>query len=263
MAILLHKIEERETKDIVQVLQVMEKYIFLVFRISRRQSNTGDSEFYRVSKDFYYNILSLNDIILKINDWIFGNDERGRYFDENRFFDYIKDRFEIHKDGFYGWNGLKYILYEYDYSLQESSREEHKKIDWKEFNKEKTNYITIEHIYPQESNQDCWNKFFGRYSKDEKFKLCNSLGNLLPLSQSKNSSLQNDCFDEKKHQVNREVGYFNGSYSENEVAQYGNWTPEEILNRGLKILSFIERRWDIEFGNDEEKKKLLNLEFLN
>ena len=51
-------------------------------------------------------------------------------------------------------------------------------------------------------------------------------------------------------------GYFNGSYSELEVAEYDNWTIDEIHDRGVKMLKFIEERWDInleEEGFDIER----------
>ena len=261
---ILHRFNDYENSEITNTLKAMERYIFLVFDISRRPSNVGDSNFYRFAKEFYSGETELQSVKREIKIWIDGDSKKWKgYYKLSRFFEFIKEKFERKDGGFYGWNGLKYVLYEYDYFLQEEAEEERKKIDWVEFNKIKTNYITIEHIYPQTSNKKCWDKFFENYSEDQKYKLCHSIGNLVPLSQKKNSSLQNDCFDQKKHQTSGETGYFNGSYSENEVAQYGNWTPEEILNRGLKILSFIEHRWDIEFGSDEEKKKLLNLEFLN
>lgn len=259
---ILYRVDSLKHDEVVDVFKTMERYIFLIFKISQRRSNVGDSEFYRFARDLYSKERSLAEINKYIEEWIFGNDNENGYFDKNRFFDYINERFTIQKDGFYGWNGLKYVLYEYDYRLQEDSKGKDKKIDWIDFNKEKSDHISIEHIYPQASNQKCWNEFFGNQTTKEKFKLCNSLGNLLPLSQKKNSSLQNDCFAEKKRQKKGSVGYFNGSYSENEVAQKEHWTPEEILNRGLKILSFIEKRWGIDFGNNEEKRKLLNIEFL-
>lgn len=259
---ILYRVDSLKQDEVVDILKTMERYIFLIFRISQRRSNVGDSEFYKFARDFYSEKRSLGEIKKYIEEWIFGNDNEKGYFDKNKFFDYMAERFTIYKDGFYGWNGLKYVLYEYDYSLQEESKEDHKKIDWVEFTKEKTNYISIEHIYPQASDQECWNKFFRNQTPKERFKLCNSLGNLLPLSQKKNSSLQNDCFGKKKRQENGKVGYFNGSYGENEVTQKEHWTPKEILDRGLKILSFIEKRWGIDFGNNEEKKKLLSIEFL-
>lgn len=259
---ILHRVDSLKQDEVVDVLKTMERYIFLIFKISQRRSNVGDSEFYRFAHDLYSKERPLGEIKKYIKEWILGNDNEKGYFDKNRFFDYINERFTIYKDGFYGWNGLKYVLYEYDYNLQEKSKSSEIKINWIDFNKEKNNFISIEHIYPQTSDQKCWNEFFGNRTTKEKFKLCNSLGNLLPLSQKKNSSLQNDCFTEKKQQKMGSVGYYNGSYSENEVAQKEHWTPKEILDRGLKILSFIEKRWGIDFGNNEEKKELLNIEFL-
>jgi hypothetical protein len=120
----------------------------------------------------------------------------------------------------------------------------------------------LKHIFPQDSSLDCWQKDFGTFSKEQKAVLLNSLGNLLLLSQSKNSSLQNDCFEKKKKQENGEKGYYNGSYSEIEVAQNDEWTPTNILNRGLQLLNFIDERYDLDLGTEENKIKLLHLEFL-
>ena len=66
--------------------------------------------------------------------------------------------------------------------------------------------------------------------------LANSLGNLLPLSQSVNSALQNDEFEiKKKGNESRIRGYSNGCYSEMEVAKEPDWNPTTILARGLKF----------------------------
>ena len=86
------------------------------------------------------------------------------------------------------------------------------------------------------------------------------------LGQSKNSEFQNKCFDFKKKHTNKdgdEVGFFNGAYSEIEVSSYDNWTPAEIESRGKKMLSFLEKRWNIAFdGWEIEKEDLLKLDFL-
>lgn len=57
-------------------------------------------------------------------------------------------------------------------------------------------------------------------------------------------------------------GSANGSHSEIEVAGYEDWTPEAILDRGMKLLAFMIRRWDIRFPDPESKKELLFLDFL-
>ena len=98
--------------------------------------------------------------------------------------------------------------------------------------------------------------------------LAGSLGNLLPLSAAINSSLQNYGFDNKKavkyDQDGKVVrsGYENGSYSERRVSTYEEWTAETIKERGLELLEFLETRWKISLGSEEDKIKLLHLEFL-
>ena len=91
----------------------------------------------------------------------------------------------------------------------------------------------------------------------------------MPLSSSINSSLQNDCFGDKKTTKEDEKGivirngYSNGSYSEQEVASCDDWTSKEIKDRGLRLLKFLEKRWDISFANEEEMLSLLHLDFMS
>jgi hypothetical protein len=46
------------------------------------------------------------------------------------------------------------------------------------------------------------------------------------------------------------------------VAAYDDWNAENILDRGMKLLDFMERRWDIKFESEESKKDLLFLDFI-
>jgi len=47
------------------------------------------------------------------------------------------------------------------------------------------------------------------------------------------------------------------------VSKFNNWNPQNILNRGLKLLSFIEERWDLRFKDEKQKVELLHLDFVN
>ena len=40
-------------------------------------------------------------------------------------------------------------------------------------------------------------------------------------------------------------------------AQCDEWTPAQIEKRGLRLLDFMEERWNIKFESDEAKKSLL------
>lgn len=176
--------------------------------------------------------------------------------------DFKENLFKEFRHGFYNWDGIRYFLFEYEQSLKEVSKTHTTKIDWLEFVKRNEDFITIEHIFPQKSRKGCWSEEFIGFSTSQRKKLQNSLGNLLPLSKPKNSSLQDKCFEEKKENGLNTVGYRYGSYSENEVSILEKWTPDAILQRGLKLLDFMEKRWDIKIGNRSEKIKLLNLDFL-
>ena len=112
------------------------------------------------------------------------------------------------------------------------------KIDWNEFTTAKRDHVTVEHIFPQTPEHDEWPSFAGLENEDYPA-LTNSLGNLLALSQSRNSSFSNRAFVAKKQDANGVKGYYNGSYSEIAVAQASDWTPEAILKRGLEMLDFL------------------------
>lgn len=174
--------------------------------------------------------------------------------------DRLIDNFK--SEGFYGWIGIRYFLYEYEISIRNNSKAKTNKINWTEYRNEEDDFITIEHIYPQTPKAECWKAKFNIYTLKERKILNNSLGNLLPLSKPKNSSLQNKCFVDKIDNGANYVGFKYGSYSENEISGLKEWTPENILERGIKLLKFMESRWDLNFISDEKRKEILNLNFL-
>jgi hypothetical protein len=55
------------------------------------------------------------------------------------------------------------------------------------------------------------------------------------------------------------IGYRNGSYSEIAVARQPDWTPDDIIARGLEMLRFMEQRWNISLGSDADKQTLLGV----
>lgn len=261
-----------EESDFLPLLKAAEKFIFLVFRLSRRPSNTKNSHFYRLANMFYfgkdywgYGETTIQKVIGDINWHTYGNDETWGWFDPYKFKSYVDDLYQKN-EGYYSWNGLRYFLFEYELDLQDKAKG-NPKITWSDFNKRKKE-DTIEHIYPQTPTDDCWTSIFGVYDKKENNTLLHSLGNLVLLGKSKNSELQNKCFNFKKKHTNKdgdEVGFFNGSYSEIEVSSYAQWSPIEIEERGKKMLAFLESRWNFNFSDWENisKNDLLKLEFIH
>jgi hypothetical protein len=171
----------------------------------------------------------------------------------------LQKKFE-NGQGYYGWPGLRYFLYEYELSLLSGSRQ--KKVDWADLLKTPKDRISIEHIYPQ-TETAAWKAAFKGIRKREREAYRNCLGNLLLLSSAINSSLQNDAFVEKKKpKCNRDGtklrnGYADGSHSEIEVSHYEEWGSDEIRERGIRLLKFMEKRWDIRFVSDQAREELL------
>lgn len=254
-------IKEPDETQLLNLLKAAEQFNFLVFKITQRSSNTKNSHFYRLAHDYYWDPNKTTRNITDDIHWHcighYDNDEYAGWTDLWRFKSHIKDLFSK-SEGYYSWNGLKYFLYEYELYLQ-SKAKGNAKVSWSELGKyDKED--TIEHIYPRTATKECWKEAFKNENKIEKKQLLHSLGNLLLLQPSKNSSLRNNCFDfKKKHEKDNgeRAGYFNGSYSEIDVCNYDKWTAEEIYERGIKMLDFLEKRWNIDISEWEIDKKSL------
>ena len=252
--------KERNEELIWDFLDACERFNFLVFAVSHRSSNTQNSNLYRKAREYYIGNLDLETLIHDI-DFLTDGEENGNYygwFDLERFRNHINELFSKNdREGFYSWSGLRYFLYEYELYLQDNANT---KVTWEYFNKRKKEE-TIEHIYPQSATDIYWKKRFGNLKPTEKRLYLNSLGNLLLLSRSKNSKLQNYDFDKKKclqSKDGKDIGYYNGSYSEIEVSKRAEWTTKEIIGRGLSMLQFMEERWNFKFKDwGLEKEEIL------
>lgn len=244
--------------DLIKLLKAMDRYVFLVFKVYKSRTHVGKNLFYAQARSVY-NTKDIWDLKRLIEQ---RTEKDTKDYDVMVFQSYLNEILENVKDkkGYYAWNGIHYFLYEYEIFLQGN---EEQKITYEKFVKRNS----IEHIFPQTPKDECWTTSFSQYSNDHRTRLCNTLGNLLLLSVPKNSELQNKCFDFKKRHpsVNNPEefkGYFNGSHSEIAVNANNTWTAKEILQRGIKMLDFLEKRWEIRLGDFEKKKKLLYLDFL-
>ena len=267
VSFLLDSIKEKQR---INLFEAIERFIFIAFRLSRAFSSYRNSEFYRAARRLRNGELSISDIVTRLSErmdhcFYTDEDETVEYFDYTFFQKFIEKKFKS-GGGFYNWNGLRFFLYEYE--MDKVRKRGSQKIDWKLFVKSEKDKISIEHVYPQTPNKKCWKKDFKNYTKNEKLYLQGTLGNLLPLSKSINSSLQNDCFKDKKQpkyndkkQKIRE-GYSDGSHSEIEVSKYAEWLPDTILERGINMLRFMEERWNLKFEDEESMAELLFLDFM-
>lgn len=257
----------------LKLLNEIERFIFIAFRLCRAQSNYRSSSYYRLARTLYTST-NVEETLVYITDemkndlaWAFEEDGT---FKTSHFENFIDKRFGPGGDGFYGWGDLRYFLFEYEEELKKSRGVA--KFDWKNFVAHEKDKISIEHIFPQTPTSEYWLARFNHYTDEQVRYLKGSLGNLLPLSLSVNIRLQNDDFPDKKNTKTDSTGkvvrngYANGSYSELEVAELGRddeWTPEKIKDRGLTLLKFMETRWLLNMGSESNKVALLHLSFLD
>lgn len=239
----------------VKIFDAIERFIFVKFRMGNFNASRGNSEYYRAAHQVYNKEKDIDELCGEIYEKT--TDEAD--YCVNIFANKIEKNFS-NGDGYYGWSsGLKYFLYEYENDLEEKNN-----IDrfcaWSMFTKYEKAKVSIEHILPQTRTDD-WNNKFEQFSEAEINMLSGALGNLLPLSQSINSALQNDSFEDKKHSKEGRRGYENGSHSEIEVSKVDDWNALEIYKRTIKLLNFMQERWDIHF-NEEQLDKLIGISFV-
>lgn len=237
----------------LELLKSIERFIFIVYRMGKANSTYLTSEVNSRAKLLFECTEKIENITNYINNkvkdlipWCL-----------TKFT--IKVEENVQRDGYYtNKDFLKYFFFEYELDSASVT----KITDWKYFTSEEKDKISIEHICPQTPTKWYWRNQFRGYTPEEIEIFTGSLGNLLPLSQKINSSLQNDEFDDKKNGKNGRRGYCNGSHSELEVAKYKDWNPYAIKERGLELLEFMEKRWNFQF-NPNDKLKLLGIEFIN
>ena len=283
--ILLAILSRDDRNEFIDSIKTLEKYSFKLFDLSDKRGNTGDSKIYSLAYEVYKRKKNSSETQTELElytSW---------YYRFNLFVNQSYELFELgHKTGFYKWSGRFYLLYQYDKHLRKVNKNssESSAIEWTDFVKNDS----IEHIYPQSATvsletyaqhkgkepnevEEAYNKIqndwshFTKYTPEQRRNFANSLGNLLALSKSANSSLQNDKFLFKVDQSNKGEGYPKRGYKYDSmsamiVANETEWTPETIVERGLKILSFLCDYINEDFNSIpvETKYKILGLEFM-
>lgn len=264
ITVALKKYEENciSRQILVNLLKIIERFVFIVFALNHFRRNSYDAKFYNYAKDLYhgYNNVTVEKIIEDMNNILEHDCLSPDGTIKACFMEYIQKEFE-NSDGYYAWDKIRYFLYEYEISLT-GDKIRNPRITPEILLKDKDK--TIEHVYPQTDTDDYWVKRFGNLYEQQKHCYKNAIGNLLLLSQPINSALQNDSFDEKKKtklsedgKTTLRTGYNEGSYSEQEVAKKPEWNSQTIINRSKKLIEFMEKHWDIRF-NESCKGILIN-----
>lgn len=250
----------------VRAFQAIERFLFIVFRMNKEAANYGSSEFYRMVRAFDRGESVVTELVKELDSRMSYTFDRATGLFNTRTFLARSEKRLKDGGGYYWWPALRYFLFEYELSLLSGSRQV--KVSWDDLRRSENDMISIEHIFPQTPTPG-WEAAFAAVPKDRWVNYQTALGNLLILSHSINSSLQNDDFaDKRRPKVDSSGnkvrnGYSDGSHSEIEVAACEIWGPGEIRERSLKLLRFLEYRWDIDLGTDEARLQLLFLDPLN
>jgi len=162
-------------------------------------------------------------------------------------------------DGYFSWGAIKYFLYEYELHLEQMNANENKIMQWTNFNTPPKDKISIEHILPQTYTCPGWKEEFNSIPDKSMKYYVGALGNLLPLKESINSSLQNYSFEEKKNGIKSDGtplrrGYSHGCHSEIDVSKEPNWGPKQIKDRSIKLIEFMNERWGLGLSDDQKKQ---------
>ncbi|MBT2746514.1 MULTISPECIES: DUF262 domain-containing protein [unclassified Lysobacter] len=165
----------------------------------------------------------------------------------------IEQRFSQHNGGgYYGWQFTRLALFNYEEAFRRNGNAP-VKLSWEDFSFDET----VEHIFPKAAEaKDDWNQAIpidGRFNRNDKLRkaLGNSIGNLLFLSRSDNSSASNNPYVGPTGKKER---YAKNGYSAAQVARvFKKWDTLTIAARGVAILKKCEERWDFELVENSDR----------
>ena len=171
MAILKKRVDPGQR---IGAFKEIERFVFVVFRLTQTRSNYRSSEFSNAVRAIDRGDMDLAELKKRLrNRMSFTFTDEG-HFANGDFCLLLQKKFE-NGQGYYGWPGLRYFLFEYELELLSSSRQ--KKVDWVDLLKTPKDRISIEHICPQ-SETAVWKPAFKGIRQREREAYRNSLGNL-------------------------------------------------------------------------------------
>lgn len=225
----------------LETLKLCEAFAFRIWRLKQSNSNAGRARLYRKAHELRTGQCSFGNAMSSIKDelaWRCGDHEFNRLFDQR-----------VEDASWYGWRGLKYILYEYEAHLA-NQRMANPRVTWEELDRKDLGQ-TIEHILPQTIESiPYWSD---RFSKDEHKRYVHDIGNLT-LSRF-NESLSNRPFPEKKGTQGQERRFISSPFfQENDLVHYEDWTPETIVERRERIIDWAKQRWSIDLSDASDDR---------
>lgn len=224
-----HNLEtENETSEL---LSLIERHNFLTYLLFGKQADTNRVQIMRLINQYYRGTITKDKLKIEIINFT------SKHIDFENLNNHIHNNRQRNMK-FFDWNGIRYLLWNYEAELQNKKTNEIEEIS----------KFFIDLIFPD-------NYGFGvQYPNVTRNRYGDNLDTL-------KYSLGNVTFTKR---TNKALPYLqlrpllqNGSYTDKEIAMFLDWTDTNILLRGLKILTYIENRWNISIGNEQEKRRLL------
>jgi uncharacterized protein with ParB-like and HNH nuclease domain len=232
MAMLIRK-PEKEFENLqdeidwkLSLIKEIERHNVVLFFINGKSNDTNRAYCYRLTNQFYE------------------SRKDGRTFHKTK--EYLKKSINKHhsifnfinhihhnranNQQFWDWNGKTYILWLYETNLSKTENSTIKDMD---------EYST--YSFYKLNNVDLKFESLKKSKKDSSMKIENSLGNIFLKLNKKNNN------GEEKYTLN-EAEY---------LIKLQDWNLKLILERGSKILNFIESTYNIKLGTDDNFKRLL------
>ncbi len=228
MAIRLRFPNDAETY--LDALKLFEVFAFRVYRWEGRRADAGQTRLFRLGHDLFWSRTTWADISKEARQIALA------YCPDKNF----RDGFQPgDNNNFYGWPGLRYLLYEYEEAL---SKGKGLKLTWQQLqaaDPEKT----IEHVLPQTPNNKYWSD---RFDAAARRKYTHCIGNLCLTFD--NSIYGNKPFPEKCGDVKSAKPCYATSnlFAERDLAKFDDWMPDEVSNRNDEIMNWGLKRWHIE-----------------
>lgn len=219
-----------DARKYLEILRVLERFSFRVYMLKESRSDAGQARLFRLAHRITH-----RDIGFKgVNDEI--RSEMGFRCSEEEFHRTLG---QLNAEArWYDWDGLKYLLYEYETHLAADGKPEK---GWDVIRKQDLRE-SIEHILPQTIRSvEYWET---RFTDQQHERYVHDIGNLtLTLS---NAHYGNKDFPSKKGSTT-DSGiscYANSSlHGERELTRWDDWTPTSIEERGSAILAWARDRW--------------------
>jgi len=215
------------SEDYIELLKALECYAYRVFLIENKRSNAGISSFFEWGNEVFEKKYPVGEVKTGVYALI------NFYSNEDRF----EKEIETPSD-WYNRRALRYTLFEYELDLLKTEGKNQKpKLEWNDLKDS-----TMEHILPQTPKEDSeWNKKWGPSDFNT---YLHDIGNLV-LTEN-NSNYLNFDFERKKGKAGRDYCYANSDIrQERKLAEYSDWTLDELKKRRDEITKWIKHRWGI------------------